>query len=453
MIAKHKNVDMTRGVIWKQLVTFAVPLLFGFIFQQLYNTVDSVVVGNFVGKEALAAVGSTGSIINTLIGFFSGLATGASVVIARLFGARDDAGVSKAVHTTVVMTLFLAVLFTALGVAMVPFMLRVMKTPNDVFPGARTYLTIYFAGVVGLMLYNVGAGILRAVGDSRRPLYFLVFSAVVNTALDLLFVLAFGLGIAGVAYATVVSQLLSAALVILTLMRSSGAHRLNLHALRISPPMLKTILKIGMPAAIQSALTSFSNVFVQSYINSFGSACMAGWSAYGKLDQLALLPMQSISMASTTFVGQNLGARDLPRAKSGVRAAILMSTISTAVLMLPLMLLAQPLLGFFNRDPEVLAFGRLFVVWMSPFYVFACVNDILAGALRGAGESKAPMFIMLICFVVIRQIYLYFVSRAAASVLPIALGYPLGWILCAMLQFAYYKLSGWEKRQERVLAR
>jgi putative MATE family efflux protein len=452
MIAKHKNIDMTQGVIWKQLVAFAVPLLFGFIFQQLYNTVDSVVVGNFVGKEALAAVGSTGNIINTLIGFFSGLATGASVVIARLFGARDDAGVSKAVHTTVLLTLVLAVLFTVLGVSMVPTMLRFMKTPADVFSDAKTYLTIYFAGVSGLMLYNVGAGILRAVGDSRRPLYFLVFSAIVNTVLDLVFVLAFGLGVAGVAYATIISQFLSAVLVTLTLMRSSGAYRLNLRALRFSPPMLKSIIRIGLPAAIQSALTSFSNVFVQSYINSFGSACMAGWSAYGKLDQLALLPMQSISMASTTFVGQTLGALDMRRAKRGVRIAILMSTLSTALLMLPLMLYARPLLGFFNRDPGVLEFGRLFVVWISPFYVFACVNDILAGALRGAGESKAPMFIMLTCFVVIRQIYLYFVSRAAQTVLPIALGYPLGWILCALLQFAYYKLSGWEKRQERVLA-
>lgn len=452
MILKHENIDMTQGVIWKQLVSFAVPLLFGFVFQQLYNTVDSIVVGNFVGKEALAAVGSTGSIINTLIGFFTGLATGASVVIARLFGARDDAGVSKAVHTTVIMTLFLAVIFTALGVSMVPPMLRIMKTPADVFSEAQTYLTIYFAGVTGLMLYNVGAGILRAVGDSRRPLYFLIFSALVNTALDLLFVLAFHLGIAGVAYATVISQLLSAVLVLFTLARSSGAHRLSVHQLHLSVPMLKSIIKIGMPAAIQSALTSFSNVFVQSYINAFGSACMAGWSAYGKLDQLALLPMQSISMASTTFVGQNLGALDMHRTKRGVRIAILMSTLSTATLMLPLILLARPLLGFFNRDAEVLAFGRLFVVWISPFYVFACVNDILAGALRGAGESKAPMFIMLLCFVVIRQIYLYFVSRIATTVLPIALGYPLGWILCALLQFAYYKLSGWEKRQERVLA-
>ncbi len=452
MVQKHKNVDMTEGVIWKQFIAFAVPLLMGFIFQQLYNTVDSIVVGNFVSTEALAAVGSVGSIINTLIGIFAGFGTGASVVIARLYGARDDGGVSKAVHTTVVMTLYLALIFTAVGVAMVPFMLRMMKTPDDVFGEARTYLTIYFAGVVGLMFYNIGAGILRAVGDSRRPLYFLVFSALTNTALDLLFVLTFHLGIAGVAYATVVSQLLSAALVLFTLSRSSGPQRLNRHVLRISPPMLKSIVKIGMPAAIQSGLTSFSNVFVQSYINSFGSACMAGWSVYGKLDQLALLPMQSISMASTTFVGQNLGARDMARAKRGVRTAILMSTLSTASLMLPLMVFAGPLLRIFNHDPEVLAFGRLFVVWMSPFYVFACVNDILAGALRGAGESKAPMFIMLACFVVIRQIYLYFISRATQTVLPIALGYPLGWILCAALQFAYYKLSGWEKRQERVLA-
>lgn len=453
MLRKHANMDMTQGVIWRQLASFAIPMLMGFIFQQLYNTVDSIVVGNFVGKEALAAVGSTGSIINTLIGFFMGLSTGASVVISRLFGAHDSDGVSRAVHTTIVMTLILAVLFTIIGVAMIPYMLRFMSTPDDVFNDAATYLTIYFSGVAGLMIYNIGAGILRAVGDSRRPLYFLIFSAVVNMAGDLLLVLAFDMGISGVAVATVISQTLSAALVVIVLMRTEGSHRLCIKKLRLSMPMLKSIMKIGLPAAIQSALTSFSNVFVQSYINAYGSACMAGWSIYGKLDQLAMLPMQSISMASTTFVGQNLGAMDIPRAKRGIRTAVAISLGCTAVTLVPLIAFARPLLSFFNRDPDVLYFGSMFVMYLSPFYLFACINDILSGALRGAGQSKAPMIFMLLSFVVFRQIYLFIISHFVSSVLPIAMGYPLGWMLCALCHVIYYKKSNWEARQDRVLSK
>ena len=403
--------DMTEGVIWKQLLGFAVPLMLGFVFQQLYNTVDSVVVGNFVGKEALAAVGSTGSIINTLIGFFTGLSTGATVIIARMFGARDREGVHNAVHTTMVMTLVLALVFTVIGVLMTPQMLEWMNTPTDVLPQAEEYLRIYFSGIIGLMIYNMGAGILRAVGDSRRPLYFLIFSAIVNTVGDLVFVLVFDMKIAGVALATILSQILSAILVCASLIHAQGDHRLILRRLRIHWPTLKLIFKIGLPAAIQSAVTSFSNVFVQAYINAYGSACMAGWSIYGKLDQLALLPMQSISMASSTFVGQNLGAQNIPRAKRGIRMALGMSLLSTAMLMLPLMCFSKTLLSFFNQNEEVLRYGSMFVLWISPFYLFCCVNDILAGALRGAGDSKGPMIFMLLSYVVLRQIYLCYVTR------------------------------------------
>ena len=264
MLRKNGSMDMTEGVIWKQLLGFAVPLMLGFVFQQLYNTVDSVVVGNFVGKEALAAVGSTGSIINTLIGFFTGLSTGATVIIARMFGARDREGVHNAVHTTMVMTLVLALVFTAIGVLMTPQMLEWMNTPTDVLPQAEEYLRIYFSGIIGLMIYNMGAGILRAVGDSRRPLYFLIFSAIVNTVGDLVFVLVFDMKIAGVALATILSQILSAILVCASLMHAQGDHRLILRRLRIHWPTLKLIFKIGLPAAIQSAVTSFSNVFVHT---------------------------------------------------------------------------------------------------------------------------------------------------------------------------------------------
>ena len=281
-IQKKKDTDMTEGVIWKQLLWFALPLMVGNVFQQFYNTVDSIVVGNFVGKEALAAVGSVGSIINSVIGFFGGLATGASVVIAQSYGAKNDGKVSIAVHTTFCMTLVLCVVFTIVGISATPFLLRFMSMPDDVIGEATEYLMIYFSGVSGLMIYNMGSGVLRAVGDSKRPLYFLVFSACVNTVLDLVFVVKFHWGIAGVAWATVIAQGLSAVLILVVLFRANGAYRLVLSKMKTDRGALQEIVRIGFPSAVQQTVTAFSNVFVQSYINSFGSNAMAGWSAYGK---------------------------------------------------------------------------------------------------------------------------------------------------------------------------
>ncbi|MBQ9197911.1 MAG: MATE family efflux transporter [Clostridia bacterium] len=446
-MAGTRSMDMTQGPIARQLISFAVPMLIGLIFQQLYNTVDTIVVGNFVSAQALAAVGTTGPLINTLLGFFNGFSAGATVVIARAFGARNPKDVQNAVHTTIAMTLILAAVITAAGLLLTPTLLRLMRAPEDMVPEATTYLRIYFMGISGLMLYNMGAGILRAVGDSRRPLYFLIFSAVINTAGDLILVLVFHLGVAGVAYATILAQGLSALLVLYVLMQDDGIYRLRFRRLRIHGATLKRIISIGLPTALQSAITAFSNVFVQSYINVFGSSCAAGWSMYGKLDQFALLPLQSISMANATFVGQNLGALDIPRAKRGIRTALLTGMGCTAVLMAPLMLFAEPLLRLFNQQPEVLYYGRLFVLWISPFYLFACVNDILGGALRGAGESLATMICMLMSFVVIRQIYLYVMSTLTSSAVLTGLGYPLGWILCSIALSLCYKLIPWEEKQ------
>lgn len=438
---------MTEGGIARHLVTFAAPLLIGNLFQQLYNTVDTFVVGNFVGKEALAAVGSVSSIINTLIGFFLGLATGGSVVISQYYGARDDKGVQEAVHTTLAMTFILCAAFTLIGVLMVPYMLRAMSTPDDVFFGAAEYLRIYFLGVTGLMVYNMGAGILRAVGDSRRPLYFLIFSAITNTALDLAFVVNFGWGIAGVAIATVIAQCLSAALVLIVLTRSSGAYKITWRRIRLSGRMLRTICRIGMPPALQQAITAFSNVFVQAYINQFGSACMAGWTAYSKIDQFALLPSQALSLSTTTFVGQNLGADNVKRAKAGTNRALGLALTATLVLIAPLILFPRPLISLFNTDPEVLRYGELFMRVISPFYLLVAVNSVYSGALSGAGDTVAPMAIMLSSFVAFRQIYLFVMSRLVGTVLPVAFGYPVGWVLCGGALFLYYRSGRWEKRR------
>lgn len=444
----RRDVDMTSGNVYGLLIRFAVPLLLGNLFQQLYNTVDTWVVGNYVGKEAFSAVGTVTPILNMLIGFFMGLSTGAGVVISQYYGAKQTEKVSDTVHTALVMTAILGVLFTAIGVLMTPQMLTFMKTPAEVLPEARRYLTIYFSGIFGLMLYNIGAGILRAVGDSQRPFYFLVLSASLNIALDLVFVLVFRMGVAGVAYATILSQGISALLVLFVLLRAKNCIRVQVRRLKLHWDVLKKIVRVGIPAAIQMAITSFSNVFVQSYINYFGADCMGGWTAYTKIDAFLFLPMQSVAMGATTFVGQNLGVNDVARAKQGVSAALRISATITVCLMAPVIAAAPYLVRFFNDTPEVIRFGTLFLRMMSPFYVLCCVNQILAGSLRGAGDSRTPMFIMLGSFVVFRQIYLYCITHFISNtIIPVALGYPAGWLVCSTATYLYFRFAHWEKHR------
>ena len=435
---RKQDVDMTQGNIVRHIISFAFPLLLGNIFQQLYNTVDTWVVGNYASNEAYSAVGTVGPIVNMLIGFFMGLSSGAGVVISQNYGAHREEDVQKAVHTSIVMTLGLGVIFTILGLTMTPLMLDFMKMPENVQPEATTYLSIYFSGIIGLMLYNIGAGILRAVGDSQRPFYFLVVCAVLNTVLDLLFVLKLNMGVAGVALATVIAQCTSAVLVILTLLRTNTCVKLRFSRLRIHWNSLKKIFSVGIPAAVQMAITSFSNVFVQSYVNYFGPDCMSGWTTYSKVDQLLFLPMQSIALASTTFVGQNLGSNQPERARQGVRRALMLGIGVTAILSIPVIAFAPSIVAFFNRKPEVVSYGAMLLRWMSPFYVLCCINQIYAGALRGAGNSRAPMIIMLSTFVVFRQVYLFAMSRICNEIIPIAMAYPAGWLLCSLSTTLYY---------------
>ncbi len=435
---RKRDVDMTQGHITGHIIRFALPLLIGNIFQQLYNTVDTWVVGNYVSNEAFSAVGTVGPIINMLIGFFMGLSSGAGVVISQYYGAKRFEDVQKTVHTAIAMTLVLGIVFTGVGIFMVPYMLKLINMPADVLPVASSYLTIYFSGLLGLMLYNIGAGILRAVGDSRRPFYFLVVCAVMNTILDLVFVLYFRMGVEGVALATILSQGVSAVLVLITLLRADNCVKLRIKALRIHMTMLKKIFAVGIPAAVQMAITAFSNIFVQSYINHFGADCMSGWTAYSKIDQLLFLPMQSIALASTTFVGQNLGSGQPERARKGVSTSLLIAVCATLVMMVPVLIFSGPVVSFFNKKPEVIAYGSMLLRWMTPFYVLCCFNQIYSGALRGAGNSKAPMVIMLSSFVVFRQVYLFAMSRICNEIIPIAMSYPAGWLLCSTLTTVYY---------------
>ncbi|MBQ3107097.1 MAG: MATE family efflux transporter, partial [Firmicutes bacterium] len=365
---------MTEGTIWQQLLQFSVPTAIGLLFQQLYNTVDSMIVGRFVGKAALAAVGGTTPIINMLVGLCAGVATGAGVVISQSYGAKDNERLHKAVHTTILLTLIMSIVATIGGIFLVSPMLTFMKTPLDVFAEAQEYLTIYFAGIVGLLIYNMGSGILRAVGDSKRPLYFLCFSASLNVVLDLLFVLVFKWGIAGAGYATVLAQFISAMLILRTLTKTKEPYGIQWKDLALDRMMMRRIFAIGMPAGIQQAITSFSNVFVQSYINAFGGDCMAGFSSYNKLDGFLLVPVQAIAMAATTFISQNYGAGKYDRARKGVRQSLFMSLGITGVLAALQLTFADTLLLLFNdpSETEVLYYGKEFITWISPFYLIIC---------------------------------------------------------------------------------
>ncbi|MBQ8953165.1 MAG: MATE family efflux transporter [Clostridia bacterium] len=437
---------MTEGSIVRQMLLFSLPLMLGNIFQMLYNTVDSVVVGQYVGKEALAAVNSTTIIVNMLVFFFNGFSVGAGVVIARHFGARDHQRLHDAIETTMAMTFVFCAAFTAIGVAGVKPMLRMMSTPDDVFADADTYLTIYFLGISGLLIYNMGSGILRAVGDTARPLMFLILTSVLNIALDLLFVLGLRAGIAGVAWATILSQFISAALTLLLLTRSQDIYHLSWKDLRIKGGVLRQIFAVGLPTGIQSVITAFSNVFVQSYINFFGSSCMAGWGCYNKLDSFIMLPMSSMAMAATTFVSQNIGAKKEHRADRGTVTAIGLSVGVTAFIALALFIFAEPAVRLFTKDASVIEYGALFLHANVFFLLFNCVNHVLAGALRGRGDSRGPMIIMLASFVVIRQIYLFIVTRFVANTpFLVGFGYPVGWVACFVIELTYFWLK-WGRR-------
>ncbi len=436
-MARTRN--MTSGSIVKQILLFSLPLMLGNIFQMLYNTVDVFVVGNFVGKEALAAVGSTTMIINMLVFFFNGFSVGAGVVIAHFFGAKENDRLHDAVETTMAMTLIFCVLFTLIGVLGVKPMLHMMATPEDVFADATTYLTIYFAGLSGLLIYNMGSGILRAVGDTTRPLMFLVLTSLLNIVLDLTFVIVFRMGIAGVAYATILSQFISAILTLLLLTRSKEVYRLDWRDLHLDRGLLGQIFRIALPTGVQSVITAFSNVFVQSYVNSFGSSCMAGWSCYNKLDQFILLPMQSMAMAATTFVSQNIGAGQEKRANKGTITTVGLTVSVTAVIAAFLFTFARQAVGLFTKDASVIEYGELFLHANVFFLLANCVTHTLAGSLRGRQDSRGPMIILLTGFVAIRQTYLFLVTHFVANTpLLVGLGYPVGWVSCCIIMICYY---------------
>ena len=436
--------DITQGVIWKQLLAFFFPLWFGTFFQQLYNTVDTVVVGRFVGKTALAAVGSTGVIVNLTVGIFTGLAAGAVVVIAQRYGARMGEDVHKSVHTAMLLSILMGAFFMIVGFLLTPWALRAMNTTEDALPGAILYLRVYFLGMIPNLVYNMGTGVLRAVGDSRRPLYFLMAASLCNIVLDLLLVVVFHLGVLGVAIATVASQLLSAVLVVLSLTRAEGASfQLFPRSLTIHPQPFQAILRVGVPTALQSVMYSSSNLFIQAAINFFGTDAVAAWTAYGKMDVIFWMTITAMSQSVTTFAGQNYGAGKYDRLKKGVRVSIGMSAIITLALSAIMVLFARPILTIFTPDHDVLEIGVSMVRFLAPSYITYILIELLSGAIRGAGKSLVPTLITIFGVCGLRLLWLFTMVPVYHTINMVAASYPITWSVTSIALLLYYCFGKW----------
>ncbi len=437
------KIDMVNGGIKRNIIRFAIPVFLGNLFQQLYNVTDSVVIGNFVGEEALAAVASSGSLIFLIVGFVNGIFVGAGVVIARYFGAGDRDGVEKAVHTTAAFGLVMGVVLTVVGILITPTLLRLMDTPANVLPNSILYFRIYFAGALGIVMYNTGSGIYQSVGDSRHPLYYLLLSSCVNVVLDLLFVAVFSWGIAGAGWATVIAQFTAASVSFFKLTRSKGPNRIKLRLLRFHKGYLGQIVRLGLPTGVQNSVIAFANVIVQSNINAFEAAAMAGCGSYAKIEGFAFLPITSFSVALTTFIGQNLGAGQFDRAKKGARFGILSGTILAECIGVLIFLFAPFFVRLFNDSPDVIAFGVEQARTEALFYCLLALSHCLAGVLRGAGKSKVPMFVMLISWCLIRITYITIAVRILPDIRVVFWAYPLTWFISSVAFLIYYKKADW----------
>lgn len=441
---RQKQGDITQGVIWKQLLSLFFPLWFGTFFQQLYNTVDSVVVGRFVGKTALAAVGSTGVVVNLTVGIFTGLASGAVVLIAQHYGARRGEEVQKDVHTAMLLALLMGAFFTAAGVLLTPWALGAMGTTQEALPGAILYLRVYFWGMIPNVIYNVGTGILRAVGDSRRPLYFLIAASLCNIVLDLALVVGLNLGVLGVALATVASEVLSAVLVVISLMGSQGElYQFFPRRMALDRVSLRKTMQVGIPAALQSVTYSASNIVIQAAVNSFGTDTVAAWTAYGKMDVIFWMSINAMSLSLTTFAGQNYGAGNYDRLRRGVRVSAAMSAGFTLALSALLTVFARPILSIFTPDPKVLEIGVEMVRFLAPCYITYILIELLSGAIRGAGKSLATMVISVFGVCVLRLIWLWTVVPAFHSMVMVEASYPITWVVTSIAMLAYYRWGGW----------
>ena len=438
--------QITEGVIWKQLLFFFFPILLGTFFQQMYNTVDTIIVGRFVGTRALAAVGSSSSLISLIAGFFIGLSSGASVVISQFFGAGDRSGIRRAMSTNAVLAIVLGVVAVAVGVSCAPPLLRLIKTPQSCIGDATRYAKIYFSGSVFIVIYNMGAGILRAMGDSKRPLYFLIITCFTNIALDILFVVVLKLGIEGAAIATVISQLISCVLVIVCLCRLDHDIRLTLRDLQVDTALLWRVLLIGVPAGLQLVTFDLSNLLVQSGINSFGDVTVAAWAAYFKTDSLTWMVSGAFGVAITTFVGQNFGAQKYDRIRRSVRVCLAMSITAQLLISGCVLTFRQFILGIYTTDAEVVRVGAYAMLWIVPFNAIFMFVEVFAGAMRGTGYSVVPTVITGTCVCLFRILWILIVLPLYHAVEVLCIAYPISWVLASAVFFIVYRRGVWLHR-------
>lgn len=431
--------QITEGIIWKQLLIFFFPIVFGTFFQQLYNTIDTIIVGHFIGKSALASVGgSSTQIVNLVVGFFTGLSSGASVIIAQFYGARDERSVQESLHTAYAFSILGSIAISIPGILLAPHLLRWMNTPAELVQDSALYLRIYFAGILFVFIFNVGSSILRAIGDSKHPLYYLMVCCLLNIILDILCVVWLDMGVAGAAVATFFSQAASAALVTRKLMVSGGILKLSLKKLRFHANVLRSLLRIGMPAGFQSIMYSLSNVIIQSALNSFGTDTVAAWSVYGKLDAVFWMISGAIGISITTFVGQNFGARKYGRVKKSVRVCLGIDALISGVLVIFFLLLRNPLFRIFTNDADVIRIGCEMMALITPCYMFFICIEVLSGALRGIGDVIIPTLITLGGVCLFRILWLFGALQIRPTVNAIILSYPVTWLTTSILFILYY---------------
>lgn len=446
---KDRNDSLLQGPIWKGLVAFAMPILLGQVFQQLYNTADAWIVGHFLSDEEYAAVTSTGSLVFLLVGFFGGISVGAGVVIARYYGAKDTERLRASVHTTVVFGVAAGLIMTLLGVLLTPWMLKLMDTPAEVMPYSVDYFRYYFAGALAIVMYNLCMGILRAVGDSRHPLYYLIFSSLVNIGLDYLFVGVFHWGVWSAALATTISQFVSVVMCLYRLMHYKTDYQLSVRRLVVRLPMLREIIHYGLPSGVQNSIIAFANVIVQTNINTFGKDMVAGCGTYAKLEGFAFLPINCFAMALTTFVSQNLGARQYDRAKKGTHFGIVCCVVMAELIGVAMLLFAEPLMQFFTDNEEAVKYGAQQATVEALFFCMLSFSHSIAAIMRGAGKPLVPMFVMLGSWCVIRVAYISIMVPVVQEGWVIFSAYPLTWTISSIVFLIYYLRSDWLHAFER----
>lgn len=439
VIVKRKtNIDMTQGIIAKHIFFYAVPVLFGELFQQMYNTIDTLILGNYVSMQAMAAVAGTSTVTKILVGFFNGISVGCTVIVARCFGKKDAKVMGQCVASIVKMSVLMGAVLSLVGVVIAEPVLTALSTPEDVYPYALIYIRIYFTGLMGLIMYNTITGILRAVGDVRQPFFILVFTSVLNISLDLIAVFWLRMGVVGVGLATTFSQMISAVLCLYLLLSSSEVYRLQLK-IPMNKNIIKEVFHIGIPTGIQRSLTSFSNVILLSNIGYFGSSCLAGWSVYTKVSHFVVIGLQSIGSAVTTFIGQNMGANQIERTRKGIRIALGMGLLFTAVMSFGIWICTPQIARMFGKDEGMLFYAEMFLSHLIMLQMAHVIQSIYSAALRGFGQASKATVTMLCGLIGARQIYLLLITPFINTPLVVGLAFPFGWFVSGMLLYIIYR--------------